>query len=155
MFSREMVALGLSVMNVSSATSGLPHRHLEGIPFFPASQSLRVIAGLRTKPYVTVHHGFDLKFLPVKTRESDYKSTKNISLEQWRQIVSLLRRSVANSFFPPWENRQAWTRAGRSLAFEESEMPSRPVFSCSLRKNGPRPESVPLPFTPRGFGKKG
>ena len=91
-FSRDMARLGLSAMNVSAATSGLPHRHLEEIPFFPTHQSLRVIAGLMTKPYVTVHHGFDLKFLPAKTRETDYKSTKNISLEQWRQIVSLLRK---------------------------------------------------------------
>jgi Glycosyltransferase family 9 (heptosyltransferase) len=91
-FSRDMARLGLSVMNVSSATSGLPHRHLDEIPFFPTNQSLRGIAGLLIKPYVTVHHGFDLKFLPIKTRETDYKSTKNISLEQWRQIVSLLRK---------------------------------------------------------------
>jgi Glycosyltransferase family 9 (heptosyltransferase) len=91
-FSRDMAQLGLSVMNVSSTTSGLPHRHLDEIPFFPTNQSLRGIARLLIKPYVTVHHGFDLKFLPIKTRETDYKSTKNISLEQWRQIVSLLRK---------------------------------------------------------------
>jgi SAM-dependent methyltransferase len=91
-FSREMARLGLSVMSVSSVTSGLPHRHLGEIPFFPTNQSFRTTARFRTKPYVTVHHGFDLKFLPVRTRETDYKSTKNISVEQWRQIISLLRK---------------------------------------------------------------
>lgn len=40
-------------------------------------------------------------------------------------------------------------------AFEESEMPPRPAFSCWLRKSGPRPEGMPVPFTPRGFGKQG
>jgi hypothetical protein len=91
-FSRDTARLGLSAMNLSAATSGLPRPHLEEIPFFPTRQSIRVIAGLMTKRYVTVHHGFDLKFLPAKTRETDYKSTKNISLEQWRHIVSLLRK---------------------------------------------------------------
>ena len=90
--SRDVAGLGLSALNVSAVTSGLPHPHLEEIPFFPNHQSLRVIAGLMTKRYVTVHHGFDSKFLPAKTRETDYKSTKNISLEQWRQIVSLFRK---------------------------------------------------------------
>jgi ADP-heptose:LPS heptosyltransferase len=44
------------------------------------------------KRYVTVHHGFDLKHLPARTRETDYASTKNISIEQWQQIVALIRK---------------------------------------------------------------
>jgi hypothetical protein len=38
------------------------------------------------------HHGFEVNYLPAKTRTTDYKSTKNLSMEQWRQIVSLLRK---------------------------------------------------------------
>ena len=45
-FSRDVARLGVSAMSVSAATSGLPHPHLEEIPFFPTHQSLRVIAGL-------------------------------------------------------------------------------------------------------------
>ena len=91
-FSRDVTRLGLSLMKVSVATSGLPHRNPDEIPFFPGKQSLRAIIDLLTKRYVTVHHGFDLNFLPAKTRTTDYSSTKNISMRQWRQIVSLLRR---------------------------------------------------------------
>jgi SAM-dependent methyltransferase len=91
-FSRDMTRLGLSAMKVSVATSGLPHRNPDEIPFFPGKQSLRVIAPLLKKPYVTVHHGFDLLFLPARTRNTDYGSTKNISMQQWRQIVSLIRK---------------------------------------------------------------
>ena len=90
-FSREMIRLGLSAMKVSVTTSGLNDRNLDEIPFFPTKQSLRVVAPLLTKPYVTVHHGFDLLFLPAKTRNTDYGSTKNISIQQWRKIVSLIR----------------------------------------------------------------
>ena len=90
-FSREMIRLGLSAMNISVKTSGLPHRSSDEIPFFPTKQSLRVVARLLTKPYVTVHHGFDLLFLPAKTRTTDYGSTKNISIQQWHKIVSLIR----------------------------------------------------------------
>ena len=46
---------------------------------------------LLAKPYVTVHHGFDMKFLPARTRKTDYSSTKNLSMTQWAEIVSLLR----------------------------------------------------------------
>ena len=91
-FSRDMTRLGLSAMKVSVATSGLPHRYLDEIPFFPSKQSLQVVASLLKKPYVTVHHGFDLLFLPARTRDTDYSSTKNISMQQWRQIVSLIRK---------------------------------------------------------------
>ena len=89
-FSRDMTRLGLSAMKVSVTTSGLPHRNLNEIPFFPGKQSLRVIAPLLEKPYVTVHHGFDLLFLPARTRNTDYSSTKNISMQQWRQIISAI-----------------------------------------------------------------
>jgi len=89
-FSRDMARLGLSAMNVSVTTSGLPHRNLNQIPFFPGKQSLRVIAPLLKKPYVTVHHGFDLLFLPTRTRNTDYSSTKNISTQKWRQIISAI-----------------------------------------------------------------
>jgi SAM-dependent methyltransferase len=91
-FSRDMARLGLSAMKVSVATSGLPHRNPGEIPFFPSKQSLRVVASLLKKRYVTVHHGFDLHFLPARTRNTDYGSTKNISMQQWRQIVSLIRK---------------------------------------------------------------
>jgi len=91
-FSREMTQLGLSAMKVSVETSGLSHRNLAQIPFFPGKQSLRIIISLLKKPYVTVHHGFDLLFLPPRTRNTDYSSTKNISVQQWSQIVSLIRK---------------------------------------------------------------
>ena len=91
-FSREITQLGLSAMKVSVETSGLPHRNPGQIPFFPTKQSLRIIPSLLKKPYVTVHHGFDLIFLPPRTRDTDYSSTKNISVQQWRQIVSLIRK---------------------------------------------------------------
>ncbi len=90
-FSRETARLGLSAMNVSLETSDLPRRNLNEIPFFPSKQSLRVLARLLAKPYVTVHHGFDSKLLPTRTRKTDYSSTKNLSLPQWGRIVSLLR----------------------------------------------------------------
>jgi ADP-heptose:LPS heptosyltransferase/SAM-dependent methyltransferase len=93
--SRDMARLGLSVTNVSASTSGLPHRNPNEIPFFPSKESLRVIGGLLSKPYVTVHHGFhgsNLEYLPTRTRTTDYTSTKNISIQQWRQIVSLIRK---------------------------------------------------------------
>jgi SAM-dependent methyltransferase len=89
--SRDMARVGLSAMQVSIATSGLPYRNPDEIPFFPSKQSLRVVAGLLTKPYVTVHHGFDVEFLPPRTRKTDYGSTKNMSTQQWREIVSLIR----------------------------------------------------------------
>jgi SAM-dependent methyltransferase len=79
-------------MEVSVATSGLPHRNPNEIPFFPSKQSFLVIAELLAKPYVTVHHGFDVLFLPARTRKTDYDSTKNISLRQWREIVALIRK---------------------------------------------------------------
>ena len=91
-FSRDMIQLGLSAMKVSVKTLGLPDHNSDEIPFFPSKQALHVIAELLTDRYVTVHHGFDLLFLPERTRETDYNSTKNISMLQWRQIVSLLRR---------------------------------------------------------------
>ena len=78
--SREMTRLGLSVMKMSVATSALPHRNPDEIPFFLGKHSFLVIAELLTKRYVTVHHGFDLNFLPAKTRETDYSSTKNLSM---------------------------------------------------------------------------
>ena len=87
-----MTRLGLSAMKVSVETSGLHHRNPDEIPFFPSKHSLRVIASLLKNPYVTVHHGFDLLFLPARTRNTDYSSTKNISMQQWRQIVSLIRK---------------------------------------------------------------
>jgi ADP-heptose:LPS heptosyltransferase/SAM-dependent methyltransferase len=89
--SRDMTRLGLSAMKVSVATSGLPYRNPDQIPFFPSKQSLRVVAGLLKKPYVTIHHGFDVEFLPPRTRKTDYSSTKNMSPQQWREIVSLIR----------------------------------------------------------------
>jgi SAM-dependent methyltransferase len=91
-FSRETARLGLSALDVSVETSGLPHRNLNEIPFFPSKQSLRVLARLLAKPYVTVHHGFDSKLLPARTRNTEYSSTKNLSLPHWGQIVSLLRK---------------------------------------------------------------
>ena len=91
-FSRDMTRLGLSAMKVSVATSGLPHRNPDEIPFFLSKQSLRTVASLLKKNYVTVHHGFDLLFLPARTRHTDYGSTKNISMQQWGQIVSLIRK---------------------------------------------------------------
>jgi len=93
--SRDMARLGLSVVRVTALTSGLPHRNKIEIPFFPSKESLRVIGGFLTKPYVTVHHGFhgyNPKFLPAKTRTTDYNSTKTISMQQWRQIVLLIRK---------------------------------------------------------------
>ena len=89
--SRETARLGLSAMKVSVATSGLPYRNPRELPFFPGKQSFRVIEPLLRKRYVTVHHGFDSTFLPAKTRKTDYSSTKNISMQQWRRIVSLIR----------------------------------------------------------------
>ena len=89
-FSREMTRLGLSAMKVSVKTSGLPLHNLDEIPFFPSKQSLVLIGPLLKKRYVTVHHGFDLLFLPAKTRNTDYSSTKNISTQQWRQIISAI-----------------------------------------------------------------
>jgi SAM-dependent methyltransferase len=91
-FSRDMTRLGLSAMKVSVETSGLPHRNPDEIPFFLSKQSLRVVGSLLTKRYVTVHHGFDVLFLPARTRNTDYSSTKNLSMQQWRQIVSLIRK---------------------------------------------------------------
>ena len=91
-FSRHAARLGLSAMEVSVATSGLPNRNLNEIPFFPSAQSLRIISKLLAKPYVTVHHGFDMKYLPARTRNTEYSSTKNLSMSQWSQIVTLLRR---------------------------------------------------------------
>ena len=61
-------------------------------PFFLVNNRFGSISGFLTKRYVTVHHGFDLKHLPAKTRETDYSSTKNISMQQWRQIVALIRK---------------------------------------------------------------
>ena len=87
-----MTRLGFSAMKVSAVTSGLPQRNPDEIPFFPSKRSLSVLAGLSTNPYVTVHQGFDLLFLPARTRNTDYSSTKNISMKQWREIVSLIRK---------------------------------------------------------------
>jgi ADP-heptose:LPS heptosyltransferase len=89
--SREMTRLGLSAIQMSVATSGLHFRDPEELPFFLSKRALRVIAPLLKKPYITVHHGFDSTFLPARTRTTDYSSTKNISMEQWRQIASLIR----------------------------------------------------------------
>ena len=61
--------------------------------FFQANNHLESISGLLTKPYVTIHHGFDADFLPTRTRKTDYSSTKNISTQQWRAIVSLVRKN--------------------------------------------------------------
>jgi ADP-heptose:LPS heptosyltransferase len=91
-FSREVSRLGLSALKVGVATSSRLRGNTEVIPFFPQKKSLRVIAGLVTQPYVTVHHGFDVNSLPARTRETDYQSTKNISIQQWREIVSLVRK---------------------------------------------------------------
>jgi ubiquinone/menaquinone biosynthesis C-methylase UbiE len=90
--SREMARAGLSAMNVSVATSGLHQRHLYEIPFFPSKQSLRIMSRLLAKSYVTVHHGFDTKLLPARTRKTEYSSTKNLSMRQWAEIVSLLQK---------------------------------------------------------------
>ncbi len=90
-FSRHAARLGLSAMDISVATSGLPRRNLGEIPFFLSKQSIQVMARFLAKPYVTVHHGFDMKFLPARTRKTDYSSTKNLSMTQWAEIVSLLR----------------------------------------------------------------
>ena len=90
--SRDATRMGLSAMKVSAATSGLRLNNMDEIPFFPGKKSLRVIVPFLVKPYVTVHHGFDLNDLPPKTRETDYNSTKNISMKQWREIVTLIRK---------------------------------------------------------------
>ena len=91
-FARDTIKLGLSAMKASVATSGLPHYNPDEIPFFPSKESFRAISGFLTKRYVTVHHGFDLKHLPAKTRETDYSSTKNLSMEQWQRIVALIQK---------------------------------------------------------------
>ena len=90
--SRDATRMGLSAMKVSAATSGLRLNDVDEIPFFPGKQSLRVIVPFLVKPYVTVHHGFDLKGLPPNTIETDYNSTKNISMRQWREIATLIKR---------------------------------------------------------------
>ena len=88
--SRDATRIGLSAMKVSAVTSGLRLDNMEEIPFFPHKQSLQVIAPFLAKRYVTVHHGFDLNHLPPSTRETGYNSTKNISMQQWREIVALI-----------------------------------------------------------------
>ena len=60
--------------------------------FFPVSNRFDVIAGLLTKPYVTVHHGFDLNYLPARTRKTDYSLDEEYFDEQWQRIVSLIRK---------------------------------------------------------------
>ena len=79
-------------MKVSIVTSGVRHRTPDSIPFFPGKESLRVVSELLMRPYITVHHGFDVDLLPARTRTTDYNSTKNLSMQQWRQIVAQIRQ---------------------------------------------------------------
>ncbi len=44
-------------------------------------------------PYITVHHGFDSRFLPGREGKPDYNSTKNLPLSTWVEIVAAIKKS--------------------------------------------------------------
>ena len=98
-FSSEMIRLGMRVTDVSAATSSLPLRDSErhSIPFFPHARDLWILRQFGSKPFVTIHHGFDVNNLAKESKETDYISTKNISVDRWREIVGAIQLSGSRS----------------------------------------------------------
>ena len=94
-FSCEMARLGMRIHDVSTITSGQPTNDSNpyGIPFFPTAKALRIVSEFLSKSYITVHNGFDRNNIGARRRKTNYASTKNISVAQWRDIVLKLRRA--------------------------------------------------------------
>jgi SAM-dependent methyltransferase len=82
-----MISDDWKVIDMLGITSNLNIDRTSPIPFTPSKDSLAIIEPHRRRPYITIHHGFDLNHLPSKTLSTTYGSTKNISTELWGEIV--------------------------------------------------------------------
>lgn len=93
-FSRAMHAHNMGVLKTLAYTSALPisDEHAFSIPLFLAPVSDPHLTAFLSTPYITVHHGFDVKKLPQKSTQTDYSSTKNLKPSQWREIVASVRQ---------------------------------------------------------------
>ncbi len=92
-FAREMGKQNKGVLQTLFSSSGLGHSETEPflIPLFlPPPEDDSFLPFLST-PYVTIHHGFDIRKLPPKTKETGYNSTKNLTAKKWRDIVVAIR----------------------------------------------------------------
>ncbi len=92
-FAREMGRHGQGVLQTLSSSLGLGYSEAEVflIPLFlpqPEDESLNPFL---SAPYVTIHHGFDVRKLPARSKQTDYSSTKNLTAEKWADIVSCIR----------------------------------------------------------------
>jgi len=92
-FAREMGKQNKGVLQTLFSSTGLKHSETEAflIPFFLSPPEDESMLSFLSTPYVTIHHGFDVRELPAKTKKTDYNSTKNLTSEKWIKIVAAIK----------------------------------------------------------------
>lgn len=92
-FSREMLINNKGVLQTLASSSGLEISENEAfmIPLLLPTLPDDSLDPFLECPYITVHHGFDVKKLPDVNKKTNYGSTKNLTKEKWVEIVSQLR----------------------------------------------------------------
>jgi hypothetical protein len=77
-------------VDAASETSGLALDADHDVDFLLKKNDFWLVETCLLRPYVTVHHGFDINYLPSSSRKNLYATTKNISVVQWTEIVAAL-----------------------------------------------------------------
>lgn len=92
-FSREMQKNNKGVLQTLASSSGIDISENEAftIPLFLHTLSDDSLIPFLECPYITVHHGFDVKKLPAVNKKTNCGSTKNLTKEKWVEIVKQLR----------------------------------------------------------------
>jgi ADP-heptose:LPS heptosyltransferase/lipopolysaccharide biosynthesis glycosyltransferase len=92
-FAREMARQNKGVLQTALASSGLGSSGGDEfmIPLLLPVPEDDSLSAFLSSPYITIHHGFDVKKLPSRTRETDYNSTKNLTTQKWIAIVNSLK----------------------------------------------------------------
>ena len=84
-FSNEVMARGLTKLDLVGLTSLLPINSLSEIDFFLAQEYPDLLVNLSGSPFVTIHHGSDKRMA-----RSGGVQTKNLPTSTWTDIVSRL-----------------------------------------------------------------
>jgi ADP-heptose:LPS heptosyltransferase/lipopolysaccharide biosynthesis glycosyltransferase len=92
--SRAMQTQNMGVLQTLAYTSALPisREQAFSIPLYLPPVSDSSLAAFLSTPYITVHHGIDVKKLPQTNAPKDYGSTKNLKPAQWSKIVKYVRQ---------------------------------------------------------------
>ena len=90
---RLMIRNKLSAFSAGQFSIGLDpqeSQHIRAPLIIDHLNSIQVRPSL-SEPYVTIHHGFDLRFLPGKSQITDYPSTKTLPRKSWKAIVARIK----------------------------------------------------------------